>query len=392
MLCAAPFVDEIAAGVPTLAAADVRDGLGVGYGAVAAVVLSLPLLLSWLVEPPLLLAAKRVGRRRMAAAGFAVMALGNLAAAAAGSAWQLALSLACAAAAGGVALSLVETALMDAAPAERERWMTRWTIGGALGDLAAPGVLALAAFAGVGWRGAFVAAAVLAAGAACALPSHIGEHDGHEGAPSLRPLAALRRALGTRRLLVWCCAAAVCDLLDEILVVVAVLFLRDARALDSAATALAMAVVPAAGALGLLLAERLLRRLPPLAYLAANCAICAPAIGALACLPSAAAAVVLLGVIGFTAACMWPIAAAQAYRALPDDSAAVAAVGRLLTPLTVAMPVAVAAAADAWGPAAAVLLLAVQPLALLALSLSPRRGRREPPERRSPAVSLAARR
>ncbi|HEY8520315.1 MAG TPA: MFS transporter [Gammaproteobacteria bacterium] len=361
--------------MPTLAAADIRAGLGVGHGTVAAVVLSVPLLLSWLVEPPLLLAATRVGRRRMAAAGFAVMALGALGAAAAGSSWQLALCLACSAAAGGVALALLEAAIMDAAPAERELWATRWTLGGTLGDLAAPGLLALAACLGVGWRGAFVAAAALAAGAACALPRRMGEHHPHAVAERPPPAAALRRALGTRRLLVWCAAAALCDLLDEILVVIAVSFLREARAMDAAGAALAMAVAATAGALGLLVAERLLRRIAPLRYLAANCAVCAAALGAFVCWPSPAAAVVLLGMIGFTAACMWPIATAQAYRALPDDSTAVAAVGGLLAPLTFALPVAVAAAADAWGLATAVLLLAAQPLVLLALSLGGRRAR-----------------
>lgn len=381
MLCAAPFVDELSAGVPTLGAADIRAALGLGYGSVAATLLSVPLLLAFFGEPPLLLLAKRVGRRRMAVAGFAVMALGNLAAAWADNAWQLTICLACSAAAGGVALALVETAIMDGAPDEREIWMTRWTIGATLGDIAAPGLLALAAFAGFGWRGAFAAAALFAGLAACTLPRRMGEDTADEDNERLGIGAALRRALGNRRLLGWCAAATVCDLLDEILVVFAVLFLRDVRGMDAAPAALAIAAVPAAGALGLLLAHGLLRRVAPLRYLGVNSVICALAIGSFVAFPSSIAAVALLGVIGFTAASMWPITTAQCYRALPEDSTTVAVVGSLFTPLSIAMPVAIAAAADAWGLVAAVLLLALQPLGLLALSIGRPRRRRVRNER-----------
>jgi hypothetical protein len=79
----------------------------------------------------------------------------------------------------------------------------------------------------------------------------------------------------------------------------------------------------------------------------------------------------MLGTIGFTAASMWPIATAQAFRAMPEDSTAVAAVGSLLGPLSVALPLAVAAAADSWSLSAAFALLAAQPLTLLALALRP---------------------
>lgn len=368
MLCAAPFVDELSAGVPTLGGAEIRAAFDIGYGAVVATVLAVPLLLALFIESPLLLIAKRVGRRRMAAAGFTFMAAGELTAAVSGGPWQLAICLAWSAAAGGVALAVIETAIMDTAPSERELWMTRWTFGAALGDLAAPGLFAVAAFAGFGWRGSFVVAGVMAAIAAFALPRQISADGDPQRSERVAVGAAIRRALGNRRLLTWCAAATVCDLLDEILIVIAVLFLREVRGMDTAAAALAIAAVPAASALGLLLADRLLRRIPPLRYLAVNCVICVLAIGGLVLLQSAAAAVVLLGIIGFTAASMWPIATAQSYRTLPEDSIAVAAVDNIFMPLSIAMPMAIAAAADLWGLSAAMLLLAIQPLTLLAVA------------------------
>jgi MFS family permease len=376
VLCAAPFVDELSAGVPTLGAAEIRASFDAGYGAVVAAVLAVPLLLALFVESPLLLVAKRVGRRRMAAAGFVVMAAGEVAAAASASPWQLTICLACSAAAGGVALALIETAIMDAAPHEREVWMTRWTFGAALGDLAAPGLVAVAALAGFGWRGSFVVAGLMAAIAASVLPRQIGSEDDHAQCEPVAVGAAIRRALGNRRLLTWCAAATVCDLLDEIFIVMAVLFLREVRGMEAAGAALAIAAVPGASALGLLFAGRLLRRVQPLRYLVVNCVTCALAIGGFVWLPSSWAAVVLLGVIGFTAASMWPIATAQSYRALPEDSTAVAALDNLFMPLSIAMPVAIAAAADSWGLAVAVLLLAFQPLMLLAVAARERCGER----------------
>ena len=373
MLCAAPFADELLAGVPTLGAADIRADLALTYGAVAATVLAAPLLLGLFVESPLLLAAKRVGRRRMTAAGFCAMAAGALGAALSASAWQLALCLSFAAAGGGVALALVETTLMDAAPERRELWMTRFTIGATLGDLAAPGLLAAVAFLGFGWRGAFVAVALSTMLAALLIARHV--TDGHGAAVEERlPIrVVLRRALTNGRLLLWSLGVVACDLLDEILVVVAMLFLREVRGIGPGAAALALAILPAAGMLGLVLTERMLRRMPPLRWLALNCAACVVGIAGLVAIPSVAAAIAMLGVVGFTAASMWPIATAQAYRALPQDSTTVAAVENLFAPLGVALPVAIAAAADLWGLSVAVALLAIQPMTLLVLMLALRR-------------------
>jgi predicted MFS family arabinose efflux permease len=374
VLCAAPFADELASGVPTLGAADIRAELGLSYGAAALTLLSIPLLLGLLVESPLLLIARRLGRRRLVAAGFVGMALGTLAAAASVTAWQLALALASAGSAGGVALALLETAIMDAAPTEREHWMTRWTIAATVGDLAAPGLIALAVWTGFGWRGAFVAAALMTLATAAFVPRRMPADDAaatEHGRTTVR--AALRRAFGNRRLLLWCAGIQACGLLDEILIVVAMLFLTEVRGASIAVAALVLTALPAAGALGLIVTEGALRRVEPLRWLGVNCAICAGALVGFATTAHLGAAVAFLAVIGFTAAPMWPIATAQSYRALPEDSTAVAAVANLYAPLGVALPVAIAAAADSFGLVVAILLLGAQPASLAALSWLERR-------------------
>jgi predicted MFS family arabinose efflux permease len=251
--------------------------------------------------------------------------------------------------------------------------MTRWTIAAALGDLASPGLIALAAWTGFGWRGAFIAAALMTLATAAVVTRRMPADDSpaeEHARTSVR--AALRRALGNKRLLLWCAGVTVCDLLDEILVVVAMLFLTEVRGASVATAALALAALPASGALGLFVTQRALSRVAPLGWLAANCVICAAAIVGFVTSAHLGAAVALLGVIGFTAAPMWPLATAQAYRALPEDSTAVAAVANLYAPLGVALPAGVAAAADLGGLALALLMLGAQPAVLLALSYGAR--------------------
>jgi MFS family permease len=366
--------------------------------------------------------------------------------------------------ASGAGVSLAQATLVDTHPDERERWLARWTLAGELGDLAAPGLLAAAALAGAGWRGAFLVAGLLvlayaallarrpfpasppssagaqraerakidrddppssagaqraerakidrddppsSAGAQPATPAEpaaqrakraeigqggsrakIDRDDPPSSAAAQRgeaergsdePEAArrsdgsngepvLRTALRERRLVLWLGGVALCALLDETLVAFAALHLRDELGAGPGALGLALAASTAGGAVGLAAAERLLRRADPLALLRAACAGCGVAYAAWVFAESLAASVALFVAVGFFAAPLYPIALAQAYRALPGRAATVNAVGQLFAPLELAVPILLGFVADAAGLRAALLLLLVQPLALLALA------------------------
>jgi FSR family fosmidomycin resistance protein-like MFS transporter len=402
-------VDEVFAGVPTLGAPDVRAGFGLGFTALAVAVLAGPALTALVVEAPLFLVADRIGRRRLAVLGFLVAGSAGALAGLAPTPALFAIALAVAAPAGGCALGLVQAAQMDADPERRELWMTRWTLGGALGDLASPALLAGVAAAGLGWRAAFViaGAGALALAGLTALaprdafgrsrsidPAAAGHAPARPGArepgivpdpepgprearPLPRPwrgLALLRRGPGARRLVAWSLGVQLCDLLDEILVVVAALYLREVRGVGPGLTLVALALLPAGGALGLVLTERMLRRTAPLRLLALSAPACALALIGFATVPWPAAAVALTFLVGLGSAPFYPLAKAQAYHALPEDSALVVAVDRLLSPLGVAFPLLVASAASAWGLQAALLLLLAEPVGLFALAVmgSPR--------------------
>jgi MFS family permease len=159
-----------------------------------------------------------------------------------------------------------------------------------------------------------------------------------------------------------------CDLLDEILVIFAALFLREVLHASAGQAALALALMPAGSAVGLVVLDRLVDRVPPGRLLVAIALPCGIAVVAVALAPSVAAALVLLPLLGLLAAPLYPLAKARAYRALPEDSTAVNAVDSGFGPLGAALPLLVAGVADAAGLRIALLVLLLSPLSLLVLT------------------------
>ena len=83
-------------------------------------------------------------------------------------------------------------------------------------------------------------------------------------------------------------------------------------------------------------------------------------------------AAALLFLTGATAAPLYPISKAQAYRALPGDSAAVGAAGALFSPIELVLPFALGWLAEAAGLRVALLALLAQRLGVLVIALAAR--------------------
>jgi DHA1 family bicyclomycin/chloramphenicol resistance-like MFS transporter len=319
-----------------------------------------------------LLLADRWPRRPFVAGGLALLALLSLLAALAPSYWVLLAVLLLWGPASGVAINVAQAALVDAHPDERERWMTRWTLAGAAGDLFGPAVFAACALFGLGWRTAFVASGAATMVYALALtrarfPEPSRAADGDEPGPSL--VEALRTALAERRLLLWSAVGVLLVLLDEIVVSFGGLWLRDRFGLGDGARSLILGLTIAGSVTGLLAVDFALRRVAPLRLLAAISAGGCIAVPLWVAADSAFASAFWLFAIDALAAGYYPIVAAQAYRALPGRSGAVNAVGSLFTPLELVIPLAVAAIADGFGLAPALLLFGLEPLGVLAAAL-----------------------
>lgn len=378
LLLGVDFLDELS-GVAFVGAPDVRSGFGLSHGTTALLLFVLPQLASLLIEAPFFVLSERWPRKPLVIGGLAALGGSLVAAGLAPSALVFAAAVALASPASGIGVNLAQATLVDAFPDRRERVLTRWAFLGGLGDLAGPLLYAGLAALGLGWRWAFTLVGVLVGLYALALVPLRFPPRARVGArqEEAAPLGAtLRAALGNRRLLAWLVGVSLCGMLDEVLVAFAALHLEISLGASVAQRSVALGGLMVGGMAGLLASDRLLRRLAPLALLAGSSALCAVCYAAWLATSSLPASAALLAAVGFSASPLYPIAKAQAYRALPGRSGLVVAGAQLFAPLELAMPLGLGLAADAVGLPCALSLLLLQPLGLLLLAL--RMGR--PPE------------
>ena len=373
------FLDELGSGVTPVSAAEIRDEFEASYTGLATLLLVAPLALSLVVETPLLVLSDRWRRERVVPLGLASMGCLMLLASQASSAWLFVLAFAGWGSASGVTCGVAQGSLMHAYPEDRERWMTRWTLMGALGDASAP-LLTMGTFAlGWGWRGAlatiggmFVAhgVVVLSSGipSATADPDEEGEDQVEEPEVPLRE--AFAAALKDRRLLGWLSAGALCVLLDEVLVAFGTLYMRDSLGATPTEIGIAWTIEAVCAAGALLVVDRLLRRVPPIRIVLVASVLCVGALVGWLSLGSFPASVACLCLVAMFAAPAYPIAAARAYAAVPDRPGLVAAVDQLFSPITILAPLAVGLVADQWGLVTALLCLGLQPVGVVVVALA----------------------
>jgi MFS family permease len=361
-------------------APDIETSLGAAHAVLALVLFVAPGAIALVVEPLLFVLADRYPRRWFVRGGIAAMAIAMLAAGLAPGPITLALALGVMYFAGGTAISLGQASLVDRDPEHRARTLARWTLWSIAGDIAAPALLAALAFAGASWRAGFVLVGVLlavwaallsAADLDAAAPAPT-EPDAADAEPRQSLLATLRDALTDRVLVAWLFGTALCDLLDEILVVFASIHVRvDLHAGPFWQSAVIGAFV-GGGVVGLLVLDRLLRYRSERMLLVAASIGCVVAYIPWLAVSSPLATTLLAIPIGICAAPLYPLAAAQAYACRPNQSGSVLAASHLFTPLGLALPYLIGALADAAGTTMALTVLAAQPLGLVILVASTR--------------------
>ncbi len=356
--------------MPVVGSPAIQQGFGSSYAHLTLALLLVPSMVAMVLEPVLFLLADRHPRKWFVIGGLLAMAAGSFAAALAPNVAVLAVAETVAGIAAGCAVTLTQATLVDAAPTRREQVMARWVLAGLAGDLLAPLLFAALAWAALGWRATFAVAggAVLVCALAAArrpFPPRAIEHDEEEAEPGL--VAALRAAIGNRRLLLWLAGRALCDLLDEILVVFAALHLRD-LGLDAGARSAVLIGFVVGGAAGVAAVDRLVERIPPIRLLFMSAVACAALYLAWVAVDVIWLSIPLFTLVGMTAAPLYPLATAQAYAVLPGRSGAVNAAGTLFDPLVMLLPWLLGMVADTWGTTAALFLLAAQPIGLAIIS------------------------
>lgn len=361
--------------MPVVAAPDLQRTFQTAHGLLAIVVFLVPGVIGFALEPVLFLLADRYPRRWFIRGGVAGMAVCAFACALAPNTGVLAIAIGLGNVANGIAASLAQATLVDRAPDARGRTLARWTLCSAIGDLAAPALLAAAALAGAGWRAGYAAVGVLLVIWLVLLVRLEDAPASPDDEPSAPLLQSLREALRDRTLVAWLFATAMCDLLDEILVVFASLHVRIDLGASAAWQSAIVAAFIAGDIVGLVVLDRLLKSRSERTLLVAGGIGCAITYAAWLSAPTIGLALVLAVPAGFFIAPLYPLAAAQAYACRPDASGSVLAAGHLFTPLGLALPWLIGVVADRAGLMTALLLLVVQPVVIVVITLATRRGR-----------------
>jgi MFS family permease len=364
--------DELASGMASVSTPDIERSFGASHALATAILFLVPGIVAFAIEPWLFVLADRYPRRWFIRGGVAAMAIASVIAAFSSGPIALAGSQALLWCAIGSASGLAQATLVDEATRSAEdtraRTIARWTLLSLIGDVGAPALLAVLAVAGFGWRTGYGVVAVVLAGWTLALAfapiEGIGDLDGDDEGERVGVLAAFREALRDRTLLAWLFATALCDLLDEIFVVLASIRVRDGFAASAAWQTATIVAFVAGDVIGLVVLDRVLKRTSELRVLAIASAGCAIAYVVWLLAPSVAWNVVLVAPVGLFAGPLYPLASAQAYAARPESSGVVLAASHLFTPLGLALPFALGAIADAAGIEIALALLVIQPIAL----------------------------
>jgi MFS transporter, FSR family, fosmidomycin resistance protein len=360
-LLAVEVLDELVFGAREAAWPQIRAELELSYVQVG-LLLSAPMYASVVFEPVFgVLGDSRWRRTVVVGGGFATAASLALAAGASGF-FVLLLAFAVLYPADGAFVSLSQATLMDHAPARREVNMTRWAIAGGVGAVVGPLLVAGFLTIGLGWRELFAGCAVVA----FALALVVARTGVAVRPPDERPSArATARAFRKPLVLRWLALLELADLMLDVLLGFVALYLVDEVGASNELGSVGVAVWTGAGLAGGLAVIALLRRFDGLRYLRLS------AVGALALypafllVPGVPAKLVLLGVLGLVTAGWYSIPKARLYDALGAQSGAAMALGSVTGVIGGLFPLAIGAAASAFGLGAAMWLLLAAPVALL---------------------------
>ena len=363
------FVDELVDGVGSAAWPLVRSDLDLTYVQIG-LLLSVPGIFASFVEPFIGILGD-VGYRRLLVLGGGVAFAASLGLVSASQgflvllvAWVVFFP------ASGAFVSLSQASLMDAWPARREQNMARWTFAGGIGNVIGPLALTAAVAVGLGWRGAFLAVAVLTLPAIVAArrtplgPDARDPHD--EDVPSF--LDGLRVAVGAlRRFAVvrWLTLLQASDLLLDIFKSFLALYMVDVAGVSESSAALALAAWVGGGLVGEFLVIPLLERVRGLTYLRFSVVVVLLLYPAFLLAPSFELKLAAVAALGFGSAGWYSILQGQAYSSLPGRSGTIVALGNVFGLAASLAPLGLGIVSARWGLDTAMWLLLAGPVLLL---------------------------
>lgn len=352
----------------------IRRDLSLSYVQVG-LLLSIPGIVSTLVEPGLALLSETGRRRRVVLTGGVAFTVALFLVAAAPSFTGLLAATCLLYPASGAFVSLAQATWMDLEPASTETNMARWVIAGSIGVVLGPLLLGGAVAVGSGWRGATLAAALLVLPVLIAA-SHVRFPQPHPETKNI--LAALRvavAALRRYRVIRWLLLLQLADLLEDVFLGFVALYLVDVGGSSAGVAAIGVGVLAAAGLVGDAALIAILKRMDGVRYLrwsALGAVVAYPAFLLIGSVPGKLALLIPLGMLR---AGWYAIVQARLYSELPGRGGTAVAIGAPADLMGSLLPLALGIVAHRVGLGPAMWLLLAAPIGLL--TLLPAQGPRE---------------
>jgi FSR family fosmidomycin resistance protein-like MFS transporter len=344
----------------------IRDDFSLSYVEVG-LLLSIPGLVSTLAEPGLALASDTGRRRLVVLGGGLAFIAGQLLFATAPGPSVLLIASCVLYPASGAFVSLAQATWMDIDPASTERNMARWVVAGSVGAVLGPLVLGGAVAIGSGWRGATIAVVTMTI-PVWFLASRLRFPEPHPEMTDLR--AAVRGAIAALRMgrvLRWLTLLQLTDLLQDVFLGYAAIYLVDDAGASPMLAAVGLGVLSAATLLGDSVVIWILRRVDGIRHLRWSATAALVVYPAFLLVGSVEVKLILLVPLGMLRAGWYAIPKARLYAELPARSGTAVAIGAPADLLGSALPLAIGIVAQRAGLGAAMWILLVAPIALLAL-------------------------
>lgn len=365
------LLDELVSGFLALGLPLVSTQLGLDYAQIG-LLFTVGLFSSMLLEPIINLLSDRTSKRVLILIGLLITAIGYVFIGTTNSLPILLLIFILIFPAEGAAVGLSQAALIDMAPGQSMRTMTRWTLFSSIGDLLAPLLVPAILLLSFGWSVlGWLAAALWLSVALFIWPHRFSSstttEEEDEETPSL--LTNLKTALTDPAMLRWCLLTVIPTMVDEVFLTYVIFFLRDALHAPAGLIGILITINMAAGMVGLLLLERLpiLQRIAPERLLAGLALVTLLGFVLLLVFQHIVVAAISLVIISISAVCWYPIAKGQAYARYPGRSGMVRAIIDLTAPFDVALPLLVGYVSERFGIITGITLLGTAPLLILLL-------------------------
>src|SRR5258708_29823262 len=328
------FLDEFVFGAREGGGAVVRRDRDLTYEQVG-LVLSVPGIISVLVEPGLGILGDVWKRRLLILAGGALFAGALVFMATSGSFIMLMLATILLFPASGAFVGLSQSTLMDIDPTRHEQNMARWTFAGSVGVVAGAAALSAAVALNVGWRGLFFGMA----GLALILVIFVRrlpfvQQTSQDDEPSMTLAAALKsgivsalQAIRRREVLRWLVLLEAADLLQDVLYGFLALYFVDVIGVSIEQATLLVAVWTGISFIGDLLVIPLLERVQGLRYVWMSALAAAILFPAFLLIPGWLPKLVCVGLLGLTKSGWYPVLQGNLYSSMPGQSGTVFALG-----------------------------------------------------------------